>query len=363
MPTSGDFGLVGVDGGLPFAANPCLAQQVVWARTFGRPAYYANTANPGPRLSSHWPIGQQSPRVCARAKPDSDGCAFDYGVERREGLLRPGPGRRSFGRRQGSLREHVVAGRRAAQHLGGRRVRSSAPSFLRNDIAALAGMMHALHRKGVRHVGVYSTAHQWGVVTGGASLGRAPVWYAGTGTQANARTHCRPAFSFTGGPIRLAQYATNGFDGDLRCCMTDRIDPRSDLAAWQATLPRKRMGAGVLVRDSDDRVLLVEPTYKPDWEIPGGTIELDESPRTGCAREVREELGLDLAVGRLLVFEWQPSAHDRTESLLFVYDGGVLPSDAEITLPADGWPRTAWSRSRTVTPWSARAWLAGSAPR
>ncbi|HEX4700186.1 MAG TPA: NUDIX hydrolase [Actinomycetes bacterium] len=117
--------------------------------------------------------------------------------------------------------------------------------------------------------------------------------------------------------------------------MTDRVDPRSDHAAWQATLPRKRMGAGVLVRDGDDRVLLVEPTYKPDWEIPGGTVEVDESPRTGCAREVREELGLDLAVGRLLVFEWQPPARDRTESLLFVYDGGVLPPDAEVTLPAD----------------------------
>jgi 8-oxo-dGTP diphosphatase len=117
--------------------------------------------------------------------------------------------------------------------------------------------------------------------------------------------------------------------------MTDRFDPAFDLAAWQATLPRKRMGAGVLVRDADDRVLLVEPTYKPDWEIPGGTIEVDESPRAGCVREVREELGLDLAVGRLLVFEWQPSARDRTESLLFVYDGGVLPADAAITLPAD----------------------------
>jgi 8-oxo-dGTP pyrophosphatase MutT (NUDIX family) len=117
--------------------------------------------------------------------------------------------------------------------------------------------------------------------------------------------------------------------------MADRIDPRSDLAAWQATLPRKRMGAGVLVCDAEARVLLVEPTYKPDWEIPGGTIEVDESPRAGCVREVREELGLDLAVGRLLVFEWQPSAQDRTESLLFVYDGGVLPPDAEITMPAD----------------------------
>jgi 8-oxo-dGTP diphosphatase len=116
--------------------------------------------------------------------------------------------------------------------------------------------------------------------------------------------------------------------------MTDRFDPAFDLAAWQATLPRKRMGAGVLLRDADDRVLLVEPTYKPDWEIPGGIVEVDESPRAGCARELREELGFDLPVGRLLCLEWQPPEHDRTESLMFVFDGGVLQPAAEITLPS-----------------------------
>ena len=40
--------------------------------------------------------------------------------------------------------------------------------------------------------------------TGGASLGRAPVWYAGVGTQASARARCTPAYSFTGGPVRPA---------------------------------------------------------------------------------------------------------------------------------------------------------------
>jgi hypothetical protein len=36
---------------------------------------------------------------------------------------------------------------------------------------------------------------------------------------------------------------------------------------WTATLPRKRMGAALLFRDSDDRVPLVEPTYKPAWAM------------------------------------------------------------------------------------------------
>ncbi len=94
-------------------------------------------------------------------------------------------------------------------------------------------------------------------------------------------------------------------------------------------LPRKRMGAGALLRDADGRVLLVDPTYKPQWELPGGAVEAGESPFTACRRELMEELGLDLAVGRALVIDWVPPAAGRTEGLMLVYDGGVL-SEADI---------------------------------
>ena len=87
-PTGADFGIVGVDGGKPFDPNPCLAEQIVWARTFGRPAYYVNTANPGPRLSSFWPLGQRPPRHCTRSQPDSAACAFDYGWNAAKDSLR-----------------------------------------------------------------------------------------------------------------------------------------------------------------------------------------------------------------------------------------------------------------------------------
>lgn len=105
-------------------------------------------------------------------------------------------------------------------------------------------------------------------------------------------------------------------------------------ADWLASLPRKRMGAGVLVRDPQGRVLVVEPTYKDGWEIPGGAVEADESPRATCAREVGEELGLALDVGRLLCLEWQGPEPGLTESVMLVYDGGVLADGSGIRLPA-----------------------------
>jgi 8-oxo-dGTP pyrophosphatase MutT (NUDIX family) len=42
---------------------------------------------------------------------------------------------------------------------------------------------------------------------------------------------------------------------------------------YTATLPRKRMGAAVLFTDPEGRILIVEPTYKDYWEIPGGVVE------------------------------------------------------------------------------------------
>jgi hypothetical protein len=36
--------------------------------------------------------------------------------------------------------------------------------------------------------------------------------------------------------------------------------------------PKKRIGAGVLIVDEFERVLLVEPTYKDTWEVPGGMV-------------------------------------------------------------------------------------------
>ena len=101
-----------------------------------------------------------------------------------------------------------------------------------------------------------------------------------------------------------------------------------------AALPRKRVAAGALLTDAAGRVLLVEPTYKPDWEIPGGVVEEGEAAPAACARECREELGLDVRVGRLLVVEHQTQSLERGDSVMFVYDGGTLADHAVIALPA-----------------------------
>ena len=56
----------------------------------------------------------------------------------------------------------------------------------------------------------------------------------------------------------------------------------------------------MLVRDPDDRVLMCQLTYKQDWDLPGGVVEVEvESPQVAVSREVSEELGLDIKAGNL----------------------------------------------------------------
>ncbi len=97
-----------------------------------------------------------------------------------------------------------------------------------------------------------------------------------------------------------------------------------------SALPRKRLIAHVLLTDDQGRVLLCETQFKPDWELPGGIVEPGESPRLGAIREVREELGVDWPVGRLLLADWMPPYLGWEDAIEMIFDGGrVTPAELD----------------------------------
>lgn len=96
-------------------------------------------------------------------------------------------------------------------------------------------------------------------------------------------------------------------------------------ALLNSFLPRKRVIAQALVRDEAGRVLLCHPTYKNDWDLPGGVVEVYESPREAAAREVLEELGLRLPVDRLVLADWLPPWGGWDDALCLVFDAGTHP--------------------------------------
>ena len=93
-------------------------------------------------------------------------------------------------------------------------------------------------------------------------------------------------------------------------------------------IPRIPASAGALIFDAGGRLLILKPTYKAGWTIPGGQLEADgETPWEACRRETLEESGLVVDSGRLACVDFLRPRPDRPGGMRFLFDCGVL--DAE----------------------------------
>jgi len=209
-----------VNDGIVYSANPCLrsgngAGELAWAEQYEPVAIlYANTADPGPALSSHWPTGQTTPRFCDPASTDSAACAYDYGWNAAADSY------------QDAVNAYVAIGKLAA---GSTQTPAANEWWLdvetanswetntANNIAELQGEVDALKSRGVASVGFYANGSDWQTITGATNaFAGYPSWRAGTGSQTAAQAYCGTT-GFTGGPIKYSQYSSAGYDADVRC--------------------------------------------------------------------------------------------------------------------------------------------------
>ncbi|MGD3107060.1 NUDIX hydrolase [Streptomyces sp. YGL11-2] len=125
------------------------------------------------------------------------------------------------------------------------------------------------------------------------------------------------------------------------------------------------LAAGVLLFDDRDRVLLVDPTYKPGWEFPGGIVEPGEAPAHAGVREVAEELGIQLPrAPRLLVLDWEAPKPPGFGGLRLLFDGGTLTGDRirQLLLPGSelrDWRFVTEAEAETMLPpvrWNRLRW-------
>jgi 8-oxo-dGTP pyrophosphatase MutT (NUDIX family) len=98
------------------------------------------------------------------------------------------------------------------------------------------------------------------------------------------------------------------------------------------------VSAGALIFDSAGRLLILKPTYKKGWTIPGGIMEPGgETPWEACRREVREECGVEVTSGRLACVDFRPARPAtpgrpaRLGGIRFLFDCGPA---ADVTLAA-----------------------------
>ena len=103
-------------------------------------------------------------------------------------------------------------------------------------------------------------------------------------------------------------------------------------------LPAIPASAGALIFDRKGRLLILKPTYKSGWTIPGGVMEADgETPWQACQREVREECGLPVSAGRLACVDFRRPRPGRPGGMRFLFDCGVLDDETlgQVVLQAE----------------------------
>jgi ADP-ribose pyrophosphatase YjhB (NUDIX family) len=94
-------------------------------------------------------------------------------------------------------------------------------------------------------------------------------------------------------------------------------------------VPAIPASSGALIFDQHARLLILKPTYKTGWTIPGGVMEAGgESPWEACVREVREECGLTVRAGRLACVDFRRPRPGRPGGVRFLFDCGRLDDAA-----------------------------------
>jgi 8-oxo-dGTP diphosphatase len=109
----------------------------------------------------------------------------------------------------------------------------------------------------------------------------------------------------------------------------------SDPVTHRPAIP---VSAGALIFDRAGRLLILNPTYKSGWTIPGGVMEADgETPWDACRREVREECGIEVRRGRLACMDFRRPKPGRAGGIRFLFDCGPLSNQtlAGIVLQAE----------------------------
>jgi hypothetical protein len=228
-PSGQAFGVVGVNGGLANNADPCLTDELAWARsspgltTPSQPpaSLYENTADPGNGVGD-WPTPANGSAGGATPYGSCDGswsqaCAYVYGQQRAAysyGLVASSGSAVNPATAPWWLDVETINSWASA---------ASNPNWAAVNVAAVQGFVAGLRGAGATAaIGFYSTASQWQAITGQTAQTSPsyfstsdPDWVAGAGSSKQAQANCRASFS--GGRVALAQFTSNGFDADLAC--------------------------------------------------------------------------------------------------------------------------------------------------
>jgi hypothetical protein len=223
LPRPQAFAIVGVNGGVPTVANPCLADELRWARSSsgsgGQPAVqlYLNTADPGRAdPSGTWPTSGTTPYgPCVGG--NTTACSWQYGWQRARtsvtGFFTPAALDAQVDPKPSSYTWWLDVETANTWQYG------SAAAQARNR-AVLEGMAGYLQQQGAR-VGVYGLAVELPRIVGRvppeSPLHPLDSWLAGGHSLDDAAAACAGAPLLAGGNVRMVQFVSDGIDYDVAC--------------------------------------------------------------------------------------------------------------------------------------------------
>ena len=185
--------IVGINRGLTFSTNPCLASEAAWAGA-SLTVYVNVDGLPNDSVS-----GVSGPvRACGVS--DLLCRAYNWGAAAAE--------------------YDIAAAKSAGVHASmwwldveiGKPWRTDDQ---RLNVEVIKAMRDRFQRRGFI-VGIYSNVYQWGVITGGAFAPGLPLWVPGAKSAAEAVQYCNPIRAFGGGVIWLTQWTTQ-YDNNYAC--------------------------------------------------------------------------------------------------------------------------------------------------
>jgi ADP-ribose pyrophosphatase YjhB (NUDIX family) len=98
------------------------------------------------------------------------------------------------------------------------------------------------------------------------------------------------------------------------------------------TVPRQRVGVGVVALDEEGSVLLLHHVFHPyaPWGLPGGWLQHNEDPEAGALRELHEETGLTAVIEAPVYVSGHPGPTHIGIAFLASVEPGELSLSGEI---------------------------------
>jgi 8-oxo-dGTP pyrophosphatase MutT (NUDIX family) len=118
------------------------------------------------------------------------------------------------------------------------------------------------------------------------------------------------------------------------------------------SIPSYKLSVAILVLNKKGEILLVKNKTR-GWEFPGGYVDRGETIEQAAVREVKEETGADIRLGRFLGFE----QNVEKQTLISIFEGshigGVLKKSHE-TLDVGYFSETLAQQNMTRTVYKER---------